>query len=241
MLITMFLTVSLGACDGKVKESKPGTFSVESAYIREEGNHLKINAQYPILSGFPESEKLNTEIEGKVEAAADEVRNAALELEGREGFTAFLNSGYQYFNNKDLASIWINFDNYTGGAHGLYWIDSYTLNTETGQIYTFHQLFTDEKNGVEYVTKKILKEVAESNDEYFENAKNTIVDYGGNYNFLINGDKLMVYFPLYEIAPYVAGIRSFSFSEKELEGLLKPEISGAMENQEAQHIPFLNR
>jgi hypothetical protein len=241
ILIALFLAANLGACEGKAKESKTGTFLVESAYIREEGNHLMINAEYPILSGFPQSEELNAEIEGRVEAAADEVRNAAQELEGREGFVAFLNSSYQYFNNKNIASIWINFDNYTGGAHGLYWINSYTLNTETGQIYTFPQLFADGKDGVEYVTKKILKEVSESDKEYFENAKNTIVDYGGNYNFLINGDKLVVYFPLYDIAPYVAGIRSFNFSTKELEGLLKPEVAEAMRDQEEQPIPFLNR
>ncbi len=55
-----------------------------------------------------------------------------------------------------------------------------------------------------------------------------------------NGDELVVYFPLYEIAPYVAGIQSFDFSSENLAGLLKPEIIEAMNGQEEQTILFLD-
>ncbi len=241
LLITLILTFSLVvACTDKADYKGAGTFTVESAYIREEADHLMINAEYPVLKGFPGSEKLNIEIEEKVEKYADEVRSAAIELEGREGFIASLNSSYQYFYNKNLASLWINFDNYTGGAHGLYWMDSYTINTETGQVYTFPQVFAEGK-GVDYITEQILKEVEKSNMNYFESAKETIINYDGNYNFLINGDIITVYFPLYDIAPYVAGIQSFDFPSGELEGLLRAEILEAIRGQEVQHIPFLDR
>lgn len=68
-----------------------------------------------------------------------------------------------------------------------------------------------------------------------------MIDYDGNYSFLINGDELIVYFQLYEIAPYVAGMQSFSFSENELESFLKPEIANAMEGQDPVDIQFLDR
>lgn len=227
-------------CNDGASGSKADTFSVESSYIQESDEHLSINAEYPILKGFPGADQLNAEIKEKAEKAASEVRDAALELENREGFSAFLNSNYQYFHNKNIASLWINWDNYTGGAHGLYWMDSYTLNTDAGKLYTFPELFREGSDGLEYVTNKILEEIAEG-EYFFETAANTVIDYDGNYSFLINGDELIVYFQLYEIAPYVAGMQSFSFSENELESFLKPEIANAMEGQDPVDIQFLDR
>ena len=235
LMIILIGTTGLMGCNDNPSGSNTGTFSVESSYLQESGEHLNINAEYPILKGFPGADALNADIKEKVEAAAEEVRNAARELEGREGFSASLNSSYQYFHNKDIASLWINWDNYTGGAHGLYWLDSYTFNTNTGQIYTFPELFQDDSDGLEYVTHKILSEIAEG-DYYFENAADTVAGYNGNYHFLINGQNLIVYFPLYDIAPYVAGIQSFSFSLDDLGSMLKPEVYAAMEGQE--HVFF---
>ena len=214
-----------------------GTFSVESSYIQESGEHLNINAEYPILKGFPGADQLNAQIKEKVEAAAAEVRDASLALENREGFSATLNSSYQYFHNKDIASLWISWDNSTGGAHGLYWLDSYNFNTDTGDFYTFPELFQDGSGGVEYVTNRMLDEISES-DYYFKTATNTVTDYNGNYSFLINGEQLVVYFQLYDIAPYVAGMPSFSFSADELKTFLKPEIADAMQGQEPVVIQF---
>jgi hypothetical protein len=229
----------LWGCNSNTLNHKGGTFKVESSYLQEDGNHLAINAEYPVLKGFPGAEAINSEIKSKVLAAAEDVRNAAKELEGREGFSASLNSSYGYFNNGDLASVWMLWDNYTGGAHGLYWIDSYNINTSTGDIYSFPDIFSDAEAGVEYVTENILKEVRDPEKGYFDTAAETIMDYEGDFNFLINGDQLAVYFPLYDIAAYAAGIRSFSFSAEELKDMLKPEIFAAMSGQSPQNIPFL--
>ncbi len=237
--IILIVAAVFWGCGGKIPGLGSGEFSVESSYIQESGDHISINAEYPVLKGFHEADQLNSLIKDKVETAAEEVRSAASEMEGREGFSASLNSSYQYFCNDDIASLWISFDNYTGGAHGLYWLDSYTLNTCTGTVYTFPELFRDEKAGVDYVTGRIIKDIEKPQDGYFETAADTVSGYEGNFNFLINGDDIVVYFPLYDIAPYVAGIQHFDFSSEELEGLLKPEIANAIMGQESLPIPFL--
>ncbi|HAF59609.1 MAG TPA: hypothetical protein DCK81_00475 [Clostridiales bacterium UBA9856] len=230
MMISIVIA-GCSSCSGRMPGSKAGAFSIESSYIQESGEHLSINAEYPVLKGFPGADQLNAEIREKVEAAATEVRNAALELEGREGFVASLNSNYQYFHNKNLASLWMNWDNYTGGAHGLYWMDSYTFNTDTDEIYTFPGLFLEGADGAEYVTNKILEEIT-GGDYYFETAADKVIGYENDYPFFINGEELIVYFQLYELAPYVAGMQSFSFSVDELESFLKPEIAIAMEGKD---------
>lgn len=231
--------VGLGGCGESGKTDGGGTFYVESAHIQESGDHLDINAEYPVMSGFPDAEQLNAEIKEEVDTAAQEVRDAALELENREGFSATLNSTYQYFYAGKIASIWISSDNYTGGAHGIYWLDSYTLNVGNGWVYTFSELFQQDSGGVNYVTASILKEIGSPGGGYFDNAAGTVAAYEGNYNFLINGDSIVVYFPLYDIAPYVAGIQHFDFTAEELKGMLKPEIYNVIIGQESLSIPFL--
>lgn len=239
IIILLFVTGGLWGCKSNISLPKENTFSVESSYLQESGEHLSINAEYPVLKGFPGADVLNSEIKGKVLAAAEEVGNAADEMENRDGFSATLNSSYGYFNNDDLSSLWMLWDNYTGGAHGLYWIDSYNLNTSTGDIYFFPDIFQDAEMGIEYITARILKEVQDPEKGFFDSASETVKNYHGNYNFIINGDQLIVYFPLYDIAPYVAGIQHFDFTARELESMLKPEISQTMLDQPVQNILYL--
>ncbi len=238
-MLMLIGTALLLGCSDNLPQSGRDDFSVESAYIQESGEHLTIDAEYPILKGFPKAEEVNMSIKETVEAAATDVRNAASSLENREGFSASLNSSYQYFHNNNIVSLWISWDNYTGGAHGLYWMDSYTFNTGTGEIYTFPELFNDASGGVEYVTDKILKQVVVPEEGFFEGAADTVAAYEGNYSFLINGNELVLYFGLYDITPYVAGMQSFSFSADELRSFLKPEIFDAMQGQEPVLIQFL--
>lgn len=238
IITVIFLSTSLWGCAGNGYGPSKNSFSIESAHINEEDEHLEINVEYPVMKGFPSAEGLNSEIKEKIDAAIKEVRDAAKELEGREGFSAFLNSHYQYFHNDDIVSLWINFDNYLGGAHGMYWIDSYAFNIKSGEQYRFPDLFISQ-DGVEYVTEKILQKIKNQNSTYFDTAKETVLGYDENFNFIILGDSIEVYFPLYEIAPYVAGIQNFSFSRDELQGLLKPEIYDAMSGEPMEMPTFI--
>lgn len=79
--------------------------------------------------------------------------------ENKMNFKATLNSDYQYSYNNDIASLWIYMDNFTGGAHGMYWLDSYTFNIDNGEIYSFKDLFIENSSGVSLVEGRILKEV----------------------------------------------------------------------------------
>lgn len=231
----IILSLSLFACGGNVGKN---SFSIESAHINEEGEQLRIDAEYPVLKGLPSADEINSTIKGNIDDAAKDVREAAADLKGRPDFTASLGVSYQYFFNEDIISLCLNYDNYLGGAHGLYWMDCYTINVGSGQIYEFEDLFLEEE-GVEYITERILREVEADKDLYFDTAQDTILDYEGDYKFLINGNILQIYFPLYDIAPYAAGIRSFSFTEEELQGFLRPEILVAMAGQESSKLTMM--
>lgn len=231
------MAFGLWGCGDKAN-SATGGFGIEPTYIQESAEHLDIQVQLPVLSSFPGAEELNRIIKDKADALTAEVREAGTALEELESAAAAgLHSEYQYFRSGPIVSLWINWDNYTGGAHGLYWVDSYTFNTETGERYSFPGLFAEGKGGVEYVTREILEDIRD--DGYFDTAADTINNYQGDYQFLINGDELIVYFPLYDITAYAAGIQSFDFDLEELSPYLKPEIADAMRGQESAAIPYL--
>lgn len=96
---------------------------------------LEIDLSIPVLSGFDSAETINKEIAESIAAARAEVEDAASMMEPFQSqLKAGLHTNCLYSKNGDLVSLWMMFDNYTGGAHGLYWIEPYTFNTATGEI-----------------------------------------------------------------------------------------------------------
>jgi len=241
MIITGVFGISGCGSNDEGKGNPSGNdFTVETVEIQEEEEFLTINVKMPKLGGFPGADILNDEISTKMDAALAEVKDAASMLaDDDRDIGAFLNSSYGYFNNGDIVSLWIYSDNYTGGAHGMYWIDSYTFNTSTGEVYSFRDLFIEDSGGVEFVENKILQAIEDPAEGYFEGAGETVKSYAGDFNYIIDGNTIIVYFPLYDISPYVAGIEEFPFDLDSLREYLKPEIINAMEGQEPADNPYL--
>lgn len=243
LLLTMGMAFAVfgSGCD---KESQTGNFEIKPLSIQEENKYLQIDVRSPEIKGVPGIERLNEEISTKLDASIAEVKDAAEAIEETSeefpGLMAGLHGDFQYFHNGDLASLWTMMDNYTGGAHGLYWIDSYTFHTKTGEVYSFQDLFIEDPAGLNFVTEEILKGKSDVNRGFFDDAEATITSYNNDYHYLINGNELVVYFPLYEIAPYAAGIQTFVIPLDSISSFLKPEIAAAMKDQEPVDIPYFN-
>jgi hypothetical protein len=105
------------------------------------------------------------------------------------------------------------------------YIKPFTVNRKTGEFYnTLGSLFVDEEAGKKQITEKILSQIKANPDPYFPEAEKTVKDKNGNFNFYIEGDNLVVFFDLYDIAPYAAGIQYFKFPLKDLN--VKAEFKG---------------
>lgn len=143
---------------------------------------------------------------------------------------AGLHSNYLHSKNGDLVSLWMMVDNYTGGAHGLYWIEPYTFNILLGERYDFIGLFREGNASAALVTDQILNTITKNPELYFESAEESVKNYKNEYPFYINGNQLVVFFSLYDIAPYAGGIQFFDFDAEELKDILKPEIYEAMKD-----------
>lgn len=227
-LVFMLLLFSFIGCADK-GQPVSASFSIKGEITKESTDFMELNLKVPVLSGFDAAEKINKKIIESVTAARAEVEEAASLIAG-EGprVKVGLDVSYLYSKSDDVVSLFVMMENYLGGAHGLYWIEPYTFNYSTNEIYQFRDLFKEGNASAEFVTEKIIKRINENPELYFTSAVETVKNYHNDYQFYINGNKLVVTFPLYDIAPYAGGIQFFEFDSNELKNILRPEIYEAI-------------
>ena len=78
-------------------------------------------------------------------------------------------------------------------------------------------IFKENFNYKDVINNEISRQISKDPDRYFT-GKDGFNGINDNQNFYIKNGTLVVYFGLYEIAPYASGISEFIISNKLLEG-----------------------
>lgn len=118
------------------------------------------------------------------------------------------NASYEVtLNSNDLLSINITYYEYTGGAHGMYTMINYTFDTKTGKLLALQDLFIPEFDFITPIKDKVLTEVNKEREIYFAEAPELITQ--TDFSFYLLPKTIVVYYDLYDIAPYSSGIRTF--------------------------------
>ena len=95
---------------------------------------------------------------------------------------------------------------------------------KNGEFLNLSDLFKDEVNYKEVINNEIRKQIEDMAQKDKENAGvyqfTTISD---NQKFYIQDDNIVIFFDLYEIAPYAAGIPEFKINIKSLNHILKDD------------------
>ena len=103
---------------------------------------------------------------------------------------------------------------YTGGAHGNTVRRSDSWDLRNGNRITLAQLFPESMDYRTYLIKAIQAEIAEEiaggENPYFENYEENVANNFHENDFYLTPEGLVIYFQLYEIAPYSSGIREFT-------------------------------
>lgn len=116
--------------------------------------------------------------------------------------------------NDYVLSYNITYYQYSGGAHGITYVESVNLDLINGKKLNLKDIF---KKGVDYKTlinTRIKEEIRKTPELYFKEENLGFKGIKNNQEFYLNDRGLVVYFSLYEIAPYVAGIPEFLFDYK---------------------------
>ncbi|MCC0682950.1 DUF3298 and DUF4163 domain-containing protein [Clostridioides sp. ZZV15-6383] len=135
------------------------------------------------------------------------------------------NVDFELKKNIDSAlSIKVRYYTYSGGAHGFYKDIAYNVDMRTGKFLELMDLFKDNTKYKEVIDEEIKRQIAELEKKDEENIG--IYNFKGikeNQNFYLQDENLVIYFDLYDITPYAAGIPEFSIDKKLISSMLKPE------------------
>ncbi|MDR0880611.1 MAG: DUF3298 and DUF4163 domain-containing protein [Clostridioides sp.] len=124
-------------------------------------------------------------------------------------------------NTKYVLSMIIEYYSYTGGAHGYYEDKAYNIDMYSGDILNLCDLFEDNQDYKELINKEIKEQIDyigknDGGSEVFQ-----FKSISRNQKFYIENGNLVVYFDLYDIAPYAAGIPTFTINSDKILPMVK--------------------
>lgn len=117
-------------------------------------------------------------------------------------------SEFEYEIVGNILSIKMKYVQFTGGAHPMTHVRGFNFDLKTGNDLKLEEIFNDKgkKEYIDLINKEIMNVINKNPDNYFVEEFKGI---GNNTEYYLTKDGLNVFFQLYEIAPYSAGIPEF--------------------------------
>lgn len=209
------------------EEKKKCIVEIEEKKENITEEHIKGTISYPVLkpSLGCKWEDFNKRIEDDIKAWKEDVctiKDEYFKDYSSNSTPIFeMDSRYKIGLNKDgLISICIDYYQYTGGAHGITVRRTYNYDAEHGAFVQINHIFKDGYDYEKVINKKIREEIDKNKEVYFNNGE-YFKGIDKTPNYYLTADGIVIYFQLYEIAPYVAGIPEFTIPYELIEdGLL---------------------
>lgn len=203
--------------------------------ISKESEFFKYNISYPILIPFATYfntsfynmkiiNNINKNIYNDVMKYKSEIKKQSKEYE-KEYINVLSKSNeeyvkYQYemivdykvtYNKNHTISIPIKKYEFTGGAHGMTYLDSYNYGLRNGEILKLSDMF---RPNVDYkiIVDSFIKDSISKKQELYFTGEYGFQGISDNQQFYIEDDGVVVYFNLYDIAPYYVGIPEFKLT-----------------------------
>lgn len=122
-------------------------------------------------------------------------------------------------NKNDILSILFSMYTYVNmAAHGVTAYSSLTVNTKTGEVYSFNDLFNPKMNYVPIINALAKQYIKDKNIQL-------INDYNGitpNQQYYLTSDKLVIYYQPYEYTPGYYGIFKIEIPYDKIKNLITP-------------------
>lgn len=191
-----------------------------------------VDLTIPQISGMGNKEKerlINQNFEKEANDSYETVEKQAKEdyEQSKKYNIPFTNyeANYSYlisYNKNGVLSIPVDISSYTGGAHGMTVRKSNNFDIHTGQKLLLKDLFNERYNYKVIFDDIINAEINKNKDNYFEGSFKGIKE---DSDYFLNNKGIVVYFQLYEIAPYAAGMPEFLIPYSKINKGLNYELS----------------
>lgn len=182
---------------------------------------------YPFVAGVPQScaRRFNAYYEKQAQALRlyagetmfdDAVADYASAMQNGYPFNTYtLNGVYEVtLIAFSLLSLYSDVYRYTGGAHGITERTGDTWDLARCRRLEMKRLFTRgydySRPILTYVAAEAERRQADGEAQYFDGLMENIVRYFDEKNYYLSAGGLVVFYPLYSIAPYYVGIQAFT-------------------------------
>ncbi|MBU4362032.1 DUF3298 and DUF4163 domain-containing protein [bacterium] len=186
--------------------------------IKEDHKALKVDMVFPLVQGMKDrqvEEKINQIIQedilnfkNRLQAESEEYLKSA-RSEGWE-IRKYIATAYYivHYQKDDLLSFSVFYYSYTLGAHGYTLQRAYNFNLKNGKEILLSDILKDKKDYIDIINQEIKRQVNLNPQEYFSEWS-AFQSISQEQPFYLIEDGMVIYFGLYEIAPYASGIRYF--------------------------------
>ena len=204
----------------QAQETKPITqeITITDLVIKEDREALKVDIVFPLVQGIKDKqveEKINQTIQKDVLNFKEMLQTESEEyLQGakEEGWEIKKYEAFAYYivhyQKDDLLSLSVFYYSYTLGAHGHTLQRAYNFNLENGEKILLRYILKEKKDYVDFINQEIKRQMELNPQEYFTEWS-VFQSISEEQPFYLIEDGIVVYFGLYEIAPYASGIRYF--------------------------------
>ncbi|CFY07259.1 S-layer homology domain [Syntrophomonas zehnderi OL-4] len=186
--------------------------------INERGEYMDVDLQIPLIeekSKTPVQALLNTRFETEANKFRQEVASTLDDYVRGSKLSGYPINKYQALSriqegcsNQQYLSLYIDYYSYTGGAHGFTDRRAYNFDMQTGKELTLADLFQPGYDYKKVINQAIKEQISRHEGDFFEGDRG-FTGINEQQPFYIKDGQLVVYFGLYEIAPYAAGIQEF--------------------------------
>lgn len=217
---------------GDILDNKPNYSYVAQINVCKTSEFFKYDITYPVLKLYDKYvyhdmydkqiiTNINNEIYEDIMKFKNNIKKQALEYKkiyienlstsGKDNikyqYEVYINNEVTYDRN-DIISIVITQYDFTGGAHGMTYLHAYNYNLLTGNKLTLRDIFKPDVDYETLINNFIHEEISRNPENYFKGDE-CFKGISNNQPFYIDDDGIVIYFGLYEIAPYYVGIPKF--------------------------------
>ncbi|WP_188793309.1 PdaC/SigV domain-containing protein [Paenibacillus physcomitrellae] len=185
------------------------SLKVTANTLNQSDKVTNIQIQYPVISGLANTEvqeQINKIFKDRADAYVQDSLKRSKDLGlGPQGAKNEFDMYYTvtYNRNGYLSFRMLNYD-YTGGAHGMSYLEGFTFRLSDGKQVELTDLLKANPDFVEAIDAKVGAKL--NNDPGYFGGFKTVGDKPG---FYLKDDGLVTFFQLYEYLPYAAGFPEY--------------------------------
>ena len=202
-----------------VQKTPPPPVQLTGKAIKDNGELLQLSLNIPVVGGM-ENREIQSQINAAFEKYAAERKEAMAKGAGdfareakKQGFPfrpyeLWIDYKVTY-NKSGLLSLYTECYEYTGGAHGLTVRTQYNLSLNTGKEIALGELFREGTDYKGIINQEIARQISAEPNKFFPAGDMGFKTIADNQSFYFEEGGIVIYFGLYEIAPYASGIPEF--------------------------------